>query len=1628
MTDVPPKSIRMLDGAHDIVFDNSTFVSTTTNHMVGKQGLDRLLEHSMRGAFHDSSDRYPPPRCHYDSRQELRKTIIDWAIGLSEASEKLLLWMHGPFGVGKTAVAQNSAEALAGLMKLAATLFFSRPNRRNDPNRIFTSIAYQLALRSPLLSDILDRIIMSNPTILTAVLPIQFQKLIVEPLLQLVQVTNLAGWTLILDGFDEIDGIVAQQEIIDIIATSIRERTTPFRWFILSRPEAHIQRAMGVANVTPLLHTLDLPLSPENDHEILTFLMKELDKIGEKHGLPPSWCTEAQLAILDAKAFGPRSQLHLVLSLVEKQTRSLATNPLAALDLFYDLIMEQIPSHVILTARKILLLHGSIQWFSSVQKHNIHTIAYILQLSIEEFSAACSFLQSVLFIINDQGHPSRIQFYHASFMEYAKDPRRSKEFCVLGDVLESLRLEVIERVNSVHSCSTGGMLDLNLTPWESSKPENEAETRSRDALIYSAMIQVMFKLCESRESAISPSAAAALQNVAFSYIPRFARGSDQLYIFVNHWSLRDNLPRAYRDKIIRKSTNPLHLNKKLHHPGNKSAFILGSAPNELVCWPHEVAGDVMCIGINVDENPVHETKSTKALGTEEVVATEPVRDRSSEVEESGNWEKEPELRMSRRELGGRGMTSSRSRGQSSQNELMEIMEREVEGSVREEMTQSEGAFNEDEQPQRMGSETEDLLSSYSIEDASYERTSDVKCFPGTRTQHIEDFVAWSTGRDHYQDRLLWLQGPVGAGKTTIARSCAYEADMLDVLGASFFFSHENDVIDSTRFFTTIAHQLASRIAQYKIALERKLRADPMILTDQNLEQQFLGLIIRPLLEASRYQGPTIGPRVIVVDGLDGCSDVHAQSTILNLVVESVKEYSSQIPLVWAFFSRPEAHIVPVFSKESTSRICKQVQLKVSHELNDEIRDYLQGSLRQRVGPSTFWEPSEADIDILVRMAAGFYFYAAEMVRYILFPDPFNLEKRLRDILSTEVTPARANTRQLFAGLDSLYRSVFTRIPKVFLPTIQQIFLFHYDSKQTLVTSILPVRYLAVLSGLDPASLELRLSHVKSVLALEVVPRDRDEWGSAIIIPLHTSFLDFLMDQSRSKEYCIDYEQNWCAMALKGLTLLDGMTKIKDIPYGARLGELQKLLHFHENQLDTLPHYLYYQDEFYDYLCRSVIRWCARSGSNGNSSEALRVLHLSGFKILQKAGVEVGPELLSLLPEETRLIMSSIKRIRHYPTLEQERNLQNDLDPAADETEIRNYCVSVFEIALSLACDQSYFAAFHRSIDESLRSGHSDLLHSQVRTYFSSHLHQLLKGDNPGTRNEIDLLEAYVDQWKKYEAVVSSLFWNHKTLEKAAFSVWETEFYMPLQSEELHLTRAALHIINQYRYGELVGNHPRLFIKALLQMKDGFDLTPLPDCNIYYSHFEVKFLESTEEFYAVDPNLHSDNALDSTLERVEGYLFKERTLLIALDLPLPERQKYMRECSRILLSSRLDNIYTEFKQLLGLEGPNVQRSLRRICFVTYWLSDVTQQLNVIFKAHVKDSTLASVTQQTKDAPGDLYSRASTIFQYRQRFLQLTQTTFNNDRQYTRSVNEALDEIISDHPEWDHSTYISLAPST
>lgn len=78
--------------------------------MTYPRGIDRLFKNVAPGAFHDSGERFDQPKCHPNTRVAVIQDILDWLDDLE--SPKLVMWVHGAAGAGKSAIAQTIAQIL----------------------------------------------------------------------------------------------------------------------------------------------------------------------------------------------------------------------------------------------------------------------------------------------------------------------------------------------------------------------------------------------------------------------------------------------------------------------------------------------------------------------------------------------------------------------------------------------------------------------------------------------------------------------------------------------------------------------------------------------------------------------------------------------------------------------------------------------------------------------------------------------------------------------------------------------------------------------------------------------------------------------------------------------------------------------------------------------------------------------------------------------------------------------------------------------------------------------------------------------------------------------------------------------------------------------------------------------------------------------------------------------------------------------------------------------------------------------------------------------------------------------------------------------------------------------------
>ena len=100
------------------------------------------------GAAYDSRERAPVPRCLPGTRKTVLEKIETWVEAGSEGDS--ILWLHGPAGAGKSAIAQTVADTCAGRNELAASFFFARAiASRNSAKHLFPIIAVQIARSAP---------------------------------------------------------------------------------------------------------------------------------------------------------------------------------------------------------------------------------------------------------------------------------------------------------------------------------------------------------------------------------------------------------------------------------------------------------------------------------------------------------------------------------------------------------------------------------------------------------------------------------------------------------------------------------------------------------------------------------------------------------------------------------------------------------------------------------------------------------------------------------------------------------------------------------------------------------------------------------------------------------------------------------------------------------------------------------------------------------------------------------------------------------------------------------------------------------------------------------------------------------------------------------------------------------------------------------------------------------------------------------------------------------------------------------------------------------------------------------------------------------------------------------------
>ncbi|KAJ3505425.1 hypothetical protein NMY22_g17590 [Coprinellus aureogranulatus] len=335
------------------------------------------------GAMHNSADRFNAPTCHPDTRKAVQEDIFGWMTHGGESEElQKILWLSGPAGCGKTAIAGSIAEGFHESGILAASFFFSSfagsPKRRLK-RFLIPTLAYQLmqsdrtgGVRRHILSSINE-----DPSVLKRRLKDQCRILLLEPFLNHPW-PHFKPRVIVIDGLDEVESEFAsrdasqkvnrfklfhtsqadQIEILDALLFILTNKAFPFRLFIASRPERALREWFSSPLAKKFTHELFLDGKYHPDADIELFLCSKFSEIRRRYRLPVSWPSTEVVNKLVHNASGQSIYASTVIRFVEDEARTPpeqldcilqmqpvgTDNPLQVLYSLYQRILELSPN------------------------------------------------------------------------------------------------------------------------------------------------------------------------------------------------------------------------------------------------------------------------------------------------------------------------------------------------------------------------------------------------------------------------------------------------------------------------------------------------------------------------------------------------------------------------------------------------------------------------------------------------------------------------------------------------------------------------------------------------------------------------------------------------------------------------------------------------------------------------------------------------------------------------------------------------------------------------------------------------------------------------------------------------------------------------------------------------------------------------------------------------------------------------------------------------------------------------------------------------------------------------------------------------------------------------------------
>lgn len=238
-------------------------------------------------AAYNSSENQHGATCLAETRVELLQDITEWADG---ADTRCIFYLNGMAGTGKSTVARTIAMTYDNRGILGASFFFSR--RGGDVglgDRLFTTLASQLAKNIPSAGRYIRKAVMEHTDIAGQSLRDQWDKLILTPLSKLDRISS-STILIVIDALDECDSERDIRIILKLLAGAASLSNIRLRIFITSRPETPVRYGISqIADADRQVYVIHNIPPVIVDRDLRLFFEHSFSNIREERDFPDDW-------------------------------------------------------------------------------------------------------------------------------------------------------------------------------------------------------------------------------------------------------------------------------------------------------------------------------------------------------------------------------------------------------------------------------------------------------------------------------------------------------------------------------------------------------------------------------------------------------------------------------------------------------------------------------------------------------------------------------------------------------------------------------------------------------------------------------------------------------------------------------------------------------------------------------------------------------------------------------------------------------------------------------------------------------------------------------------------------------------------------------------------------------------------------------------------------------------------------------------------------------------------------------------------------------------------------------------------------------------------------------------------